>query len=122
MIEELAIVTRVDSNSVFVESELKSTCHGCEQSNTCASGQVAKALPKKQLKLSIPTKLSLNVGDKVVIALPQGNLLSAAAQTYLMPLAGVFLFAGLATQVANEVNNDFSQWLRWISWLLYCAV
>ncbi|WP_394172213.1 SoxR reducing system RseC family protein [Thalassotalea litorea] len=89
MIEETARVTRVEGNQVDVESVVKSGCSSCQQIDTCGSGQVAKGLGVRHMKLTLTTELELLVGDEVVIALPQSQLLSAALQVYILPLIGL---------------------------------
>ncbi len=47
--EELATVTAIDNENITMVSKIKSTCNSCSQVDTCASGQVAKAIPKKNI-------------------------------------------------------------------------
>lgn len=96
MIEEVAVVTKVTGKLVQIQGEIKSTCHACEQSSQCASGQVAKALPHKKLTIELNNNLNLALGDKVIIGLPQEQLLSAAVYTYIWPLIGLIAGAVLA--------------------------
>jgi sigma-E factor negative regulatory protein RseC len=93
VIEEQAVVIAINGKQVVVESEVKSSCHGCQQSENCASGQVARALPKRKLVTEIHSELHLNPGDKVIIGLEEKPLLTSAAQVYLLPLAGLLLGA-----------------------------
>ncbi|WP_440874388.1 SoxR reducing system RseC family protein [Thalassotalea sp. PLHSN55] len=95
MIEELAVVTEIGTDHVTVESEVKSTCSSCQQVNSCASGQVARAIPQKKLIVKLETSLSLNIGDKVVIGIVEKALLSTAIQAYLWPLVGLIAFSGV---------------------------
>lgn len=107
MIEETARVTRVDGSQVDVESVVKSGCSGCQQIDTCGSGQVAKGLGVRHMKLTLTTSLTLAPGDEVVIALPQSHLLSAAMQVYLLPL------------LAMIVAGAFGQFLLVEQWQLH---
>lgn len=100
MIKELANVIAVDTDNITVSSQIKSTCSGCAQVKTCGSGQIAKALPQASLTLTLPydnTSLenSLEVGDCVVIALPEEHILSSASQVYLWPLLGLIVFSAV---------------------------
>ncbi|TLU59909.1 transcriptional regulator [Thalassotalea litorea] len=95
MIEETARVTRVEGNQVDVESVVKSGCSSCQQVDTCGSGQIAKGLGVRYMKLTLTTSLELKPGDEVVIALPQNHLLSAAMQVYLLPLIGLIIAAAI---------------------------
>ncbi|WP_185967957.1 SoxR reducing system RseC family protein [Thalassotalea sp. PS06] len=91
MIEETARVTRIQGDLVDVESVVKSGCSSCQQVDTCGSGQIAKGMSTRYLKLTIQSSLPLNVGDEVVIALPENKLLSAAMQVYILPLIGLLI-------------------------------
>lgn len=99
MIEELAVITEVTEMSLIVESEVKSSCSTCKQVDACGSGQVAKAIPHRKLKVEISTAASeykqFKVGESVIIGIPEKNLLSTAMQVYLLPLVGLILFAGV---------------------------
>ena len=100
MIEELANVVAIESEQVVVTSKIKSSCSSCSQVDSCGSGQVAKALPQARLTVSLPYDgevlgQKLAIGDCVVIALPEEQVLSSAAQVYLMPLFGLISFSAL---------------------------
>jgi sigma-E factor negative regulatory protein RseC len=102
MIEEKAIVVAVKDEMVTVTSEVKSACSGCQQVDNCGSGQVAKAFPQKKLSLTLLSKLSLNIGDVVVIGLNESQLLKTAWQVYLWPLIGLIFGAWLGQYFVVE--------------------
>ena len=109
MIEELATVTIVDEDMVTVTSQIKSSCSGCAQVDTCGSGQIAKVLPKRQLTLTVyypnntkPTNAKLAVGDCVVLGLPERDVLSSAGQVYLLPLVGLVSFSAVGQWLLNN--------------------
>ena len=79
MIEEVAKVVDCHNNKVTVQSQIKSACSGCEQKSSCASGQVADAIPQKKLTLAFENSLRLSVGDSVLIGIPEKALLQTAA-------------------------------------------
>ncbi|WDE06368.1 SoxR reducing system RseC family protein [Thalassomonas viridans] len=96
MIEEMATVVAINRDKVTLESQVKSSCSSCQQVDNCGSGQVAKAIPLKKLTLVVSSPLPLKVGDTVVLGLPEKGLLQAAAQVYLLPLAGLLVGSALA--------------------------
>lgn len=112
MIEETATVNSVEDDWVEVTSEIKSTCSSCQQIDSCGSGQVAKAFPQKNLSLRLPTKdfkPSLKVGDKVIIAIPQGRLMSSLARVYGLPLLFLIMFSGIGQiTIAQSTHEIFS--------------
>ncbi len=105
--EELATVTAIDNGNITVVSQIKSSCNSCSQVDTCASGQIAKAIPHKKLSFTLlkPTSLKnqvINVGDCVVLTLPQGDVLQSAWQVYLLPVFGLFSFSALGQWLTLE--------------------
>ncbi len=98
MIKELATVIAINAQQVTVTSKIKSTCSSCAQVESCGSGQVAKALPHANLTLTLDYDESavgkaLEIGDCVVLAIPENYVLSSAGQVYLLPLLGLILFS-----------------------------
>ena len=105
--EELATVVAINDNFITVTSQVKSSCNSCSQVATCASGQVAKAIPHKQLSFTLSLKeikqtdqkeqkeQKITIGDSVVLTLPEVDVLKSAWQVYLLPILGLFLFSYL---------------------------
>lgn len=100
--QETAQVIDVCDEGVTIVSNIKSTCQSCQQVDSCASGQVAKAIPHKKLILTLPSALALEVGQQVTIELPQNSLLKSAGQVYMLPLFGLISFAGLGDVISNN--------------------
>jgi sigma-E factor negative regulatory protein RseC len=98
--EELAEIIAIENGMISVVSQVKSSCTSCSQVSTCASGQVAKAITHKKLSftLSVPDLLnepSIQVGDCVVLTLPEVDVLQSAWQVYLLPVIGLLSFSAL---------------------------
>ncbi|MGV2870894.1 SoxR reducing system RseC family protein [Colwellia sp. E150_009] len=105
--EELATVTAIDNENITMVSKIKSTCNSCSQVDTCASGQVAKAIPKKTLSFTLTKpklmeSTTINIGDCVVLTVPDGNVLHSAWQVYLLPVFGLFSFSALGQWLLQE--------------------
>ena len=96
MLEELATVVAVGKDTVTLTSKIKSTCSSCQQVDTCGSGQVAKALPHKQLTVDVVKTCDVKIGDTVVLGIPEDALLTSAWQVYLLPLVFFIGSAGIA--------------------------
>ncbi|MFD2168025.1 SoxR reducing system RseC family protein [Thalassotalea euphylliae] len=101
--DEKARVVAVHNRAVTVQSEVKSTCSQCQQVDNCGSGQVAKALPHKTLSLTIDTNDTFNVGDEVIISIPENAVMSIAWQVYFWPLFGLMVFAGITQFVTQSI-------------------
>ena len=105
--EELATVTAINNGKITVVSQIKSTCNSCSQVGTCASGQVAKAIPQKKLSFTLhkPKLLenkTINVGDCVVLTVPEIDVLQSAWQVYLLPVFGLFSFSAFGQWLVQE--------------------
>ena len=105
--EELATVTAIDNDKITVVSQIKSSCNSCSQVDACASGQVAKAIPHKKLSFTLlkPTSLenqTINIGDCVILTLPEVDVLQSAWQVYLLPVFGLFSFSALGQWLMLE--------------------
>ena len=98
--EELAEVVAINNGMISVVSQIKSSCSSCSQVSTCASGQIAKAIPHKKSSFTLPVSALLNnqqvqVGDCVVLTLPEVDVLKSAWQVYLLPVIGLLAFSVL---------------------------
>lgn len=102
MIEEKAKVVAINGQQITVESLVKSSCSGCQQVDSCGSGQVAKAIPHRKLKLTLPCQFACQLGDTVIIGIPEDNLLTSAWQVYLLPLIGLMLFGFIGQEFSNQ--------------------
>lgn len=105
--EELATITAIDDDNITVVSQVKSTCNSCAQIDSCANGQVAKAIPQKKLSftLSKPKQLenqTIHVGDGVVLTVPEVDVLQSAWQVYLLPILGLCSFSALGQWLIEE--------------------
>jgi len=107
MIEERATITAIQGNEIEVTTAVKSGCSHCHQVDTCANGQVAKALPQKSLKIILVTEVNVNQGDDVIIGIPETSLLRSAWQVYMWPLFGLLLFAFIAQQLLQQGLLDY---------------
>jgi sigma-E factor negative regulatory protein RseC len=105
--EELAEVIAIESGMISVVSQVKSSCSSCSQISTCASGQVAKAIPHKKSSFILPVSALLNnqrvqVGDCVVLTLPEIDVLQSAWQVYLLPIIGLLSFSALGQWLTTQ--------------------
>lgn len=91
MIEETAVVVAVDGNTVWLETQIKTTCGTCKAEPSCPTTTVAKAFSSKSelIELTVPCKLA--VGQYVKIGIQEGALLKASALVYIAPLVAVIM-------------------------------
>lgn len=86
MIEEIGVITAVDKDHIWVETQIKTTCGGCQAQDNCGTGVVAKAFAPKKDQLILRCKHAAKVGQRVKLGIEENHLLSASALVYLLPL------------------------------------
>jgi len=111
MIEESATVIAIDGSNLTVRAEPSSACGQCKAQNACGQGLLSKYFSQNPGQLTIENRLetgealSLLVGDKVIIGIQEGSVLSGAFFAYLLPLVFVVIFAGIA-----QVSGIKAEW------------
>ncbi|MGZ4999857.1 MAG: SoxR reducing system RseC family protein [Methylomonas sp.] len=94
MIEETAMVTRIDGGRTWIRSLPGSGCCGCMQQASCGTATLAKMLPKREF--AVDCDLGLKVGDRVYVAIDDAHLLLISVLLYLLPLLPMMIGVGLA--------------------------
>ena len=90
MTESEAVVTRIEGEFAFIEVKASAAaCGSCGDKGTCGKSQ------SQPRRYAVRNAVGARPGDTVVVAVPDGAVLRAAALTYLMPVLLVLLGAGL---------------------------
>jgi sigma-E factor negative regulatory protein RseC len=113
MIEESAVVARIQGGQVWVERAPPPACGPCQEK--CSTALFDQHFRGKPFNLSVDSDLHLSPGDRVVIGLREETLLKGALIMYLLPLAGLFLGAGLGKAVGLYFGADPGDWAVGIS-------
>lgn len=98
MIEEMGVITAINNGQIQVETQIKSTCSGCQINSHCGTGMVARALSPKTQQLILDCQQQVQVGQQVKLGIPEQTLLGASALVYLMPVL-VLLITVMVTQL-----------------------
>ena len=106
LLEELAKVVDYQHGWVMVEVELKSACNHCANNENCGTSAVAKAFSVKTQRFSIASEQPYAKNDMLKLGLPESVIIQAAALVYLLPLLGLFLFAGIGHLLAFGLELD----------------
>jgi sigma-E factor negative regulatory protein RseC len=93
MIEELALVVKIENHQVWVESGQNSACGGCLQKASCTANAIGSVLKKKPVP--VDSDIQLKTGDEVIVAIDESLLLRASLLLYLAPLIALFTGAGM---------------------------
>ena len=103
MIKETALVIAVDGDRVTVEAAIKSTCNACEAQSDCGTGVISRAIAPKTQQLTLRTPMTVHVGQKVIVGIPEAGILSASAWLYLLPL---ITFMGSYSAFMSVLNSS----------------
>ncbi len=93
MIEEIGVITAVDKDHIWVETQVKTTCGSCEAQENCGTGVVAKAFSPKKEKIILRCSEEAKIGQKVKLGIQEEHLISASALMYLLPLSVLIIVA-----------------------------
>lgn len=109
MIEEIALVTRIESGQVFIKSLQSGACGGCSQQTSCSTATLAKILPKREF--AVNCELELRVGNTVRVQIDDSHLILSSMLLYLLPLIVTLTIVCLA----NAFFPMLESWLPEIS-------
>lgn len=100
MIEEIGTITATvkqdDKQFIYVETQIKTTCGGCQANDDCGTGILAKAFSPKKEQVYLLCEEEVKVGQKVKLGIPETTLLSASVLVYILPLVIMMAIAILA--------------------------
>ena len=98
MIEQVAHVHAIDQTTVWLDTIRLSTCNSCTMKSGCGQRLMNQATDcrRSRIELPLPQDMALNVGDEVVLGIPQKAFIKASLLTFAMPLMIMLAFASLA--------------------------
>lgn len=100
MIEERAVVSRLDGGTVWVKAFGPGVCPRCAQGQGCGGGIFSKLIGMQRPEVPVRTQVqNLSAGDTVIVALDEAVLMRASLSVYLAPLAGMFVLGAFAQLV-----------------------
>jgi len=103
VIETPARITRLDGDGAWVVSAAPASCGACGGKG-CGSSIFARVLHADEPEYRVDNPIGAEAGESVVVGLPDGALLGAAASGYLVPLLLLIAGAALGQQFAGELG------------------
>lgn len=95
MVEEIAVVTRVDTGRIWIKGRGSGACGACVKQAGCGTAALGKLLPKREFV--IESSLPVKAGDEVRVAIDDSHLVFSSVLLYLLPLLIMLSGIGLAT-------------------------
>ncbi len=105
MIEKKAYVVAKDGIYAWVEAERSSGCQGCAISQGCGTGAVANYLGDKLARLRTVNRIGAEIGDEVIVGIPESALIGGSFMLYTVPLLIMFLGAGLGETLVRHLGG-----------------
>ena len=109
MLEESAIVVKIENGQTWVVGTQSNGCAACAQQAGCSSNALASVLKKKPIP--VDNELMLQIGDTVMVAVDESVLLRAAFLMYLLPLCALFIGAGITDSLISDTAPYGDVWV-----------
>ncbi|RBO84928.1 SoxR reducing system RseC family protein [Marinomonas aquiplantarum] len=104
MIEETGTVMSVETGFAEVETIRTSSCTSCRARHGCGHHAIAQVSPANRMRMKAVDPLSVEVGQRVVIGIPEDTLLQASVWMYLIPLLGM-VFGAILPALWTDSNE-----------------
>jgi sigma-E factor negative regulatory protein RseC len=106
MIEQTAVVIRVEGQLALVEAQRQSSCGQCNAKKGCGTGMLEDSIGRRAMQMQAINRCDAKPGDEVVVAVPEKGFVKSAFFTYLLPLL-LMLLGGIAAQQLS-INMGWS--------------
>ncbi|MBJ7556120.1 SoxR reducing system RseC family protein [Marinomonas spartinae] len=106
MIEETGTVLSVEEGYAEVETIRTSSCTSCRARHGCGHHAIAQVSASNRMRMRATAPFEVEVGQRVVVGIPEDTLLQASFWMYLMPLLG--LVGGAMIPSLWQASNDVS--------------
>lgn len=110
MIEQTGKIVAVEPGVAWVQTLRESACSSCSARKGCGTAVLNKMSSGKSMQTLVVDTLDCQVGDDIVVGVPDDALLKASALVYLLPLVAMVLFALVADAIwaTEEIYTIFS--------------
>ncbi|WP_434358590.1 SoxR reducing system RseC family protein [Parasalinivibrio latis] len=104
MITAVATVVKAEKGEILLSCRQQSSCGSCASQSSCGTGIVSKALPGRDLSVSVASDKNLSPGTQVEIGLTERSVLGSAMLVYLVPLFGLIAGTALGQFLSNLIG------------------
>ncbi len=105
MLETRAVVLEVDKLIAQVQANQGNGCSACNGKG-CGSGKLTQLFCSKPRQFQVANRIGAQVGDEVIVSVPDGAVMRGVGIVYILPLvlmfAGASLLGSLAAQGAQR--------------------
>lgn len=118
MIEETAIVTESSGEIAQVRTLRKTTCGTCNAQSNCGAHVLTKFFAAKIRTYAVLNPIGADIGEQVVIGIPERALTNLSFLFYIVPLLSMILAAGVAENFMLNIFGVAGEPLTILSGLL----
>lgn len=86
MLKEIGQVMAVEDDTVWVQTQSKTSCSSCHVNNACGTGIVSKAFSRKVFVTPVKNSLKAHIHDQVEVGIPEDLVVKTSLIVYLLPL------------------------------------
>lgn len=109
MIEEIAVVAKIENHQVWVKSGQNKSCGGCAQQSGCSTSLLQKFI--HQRLFAVDSQIQLASGDQVVVAIDESILVRASLLLYMLPLLLMFAGGAAADWLIGDALGNAELWV-----------
>ncbi|HID48377.1 MAG TPA: Fis family transcriptional regulator, partial [Chromatiales bacterium] len=104
MIEQTAVVVKLEGDFAWVQAERESSCGNCAVKAGCGTAVLSRVFGNKVARMRAINTVQAQVGDTVTIGLKESAMLKGSVAVYLVPLLFMLLFAISGKVIAGQVQ------------------
>lgn len=104
MIKEQAHVVALDGQDAIVTADRRSSCESCSINKGCGTSVLANVLGNKKIELTVRNDVGANIGEYVIIGIPEHVILRGSLLMYLLPIFGLMLGSVFGAALSPQLN------------------
>jgi sigma-E factor negative regulatory protein RseC len=102
VIEERAIVSRIDEGGTWVKAFGPESCPRCAEGRGCGGGVLGRLVGRRHSDVCVDGAIrDLRCGETVIVGVDEAALMQASLWVYLVPLVGMFAAGAFAQLVLH---------------------
>ncbi len=101
MIEQNAVVLKIEGQMALVEAQRQSSCGSCNAKKGCGTGMLENSVGRRAMQMKAVNQCDARPGDEVVVAVPETGFIKSAFFTYLLPLLFMLVGALIAQNLSQ---------------------
>jgi sigma-E factor negative regulatory protein RseC len=101
VIEQTGVVVALQDKFAEVQALRQGACGSCSATGACGVSLIDRVLGRRRLHLSVLNDIGAQVGERIVLGVPEAALLRAALAAYFVPLMSLIAGAILGRESAT---------------------